>query len=275
MKKEYEKAVKLIAKYKNEDAQIRNCNGNAELIEIVKKINSRAKNTGELSVNDFCLNLLRNRLRSIAKALPAEGYSMGSIVSVLLLNGKVRGADDRRSNYANSCKYSPTHGSVILKLTPAELRCTRVIANLVTYIYPGQKGKVKKCYWYAGSGSKQHFQLVKKEGFVCGDYHATNKDAAKAGFERNEKERKRLEAWRKLQGLNEKQKAANYKKALRKQYSYADSIAVNCEGGTDAFILRCGLDRDKKYRGSFLVKTANEKSRYSLPYVERMIKSKV
>ena len=59
------------------------------------------------------------------------------------------------------------------------------------------------------------------------------------------------------------------------QYSYQDSIdAGNCIFGTKAFIIRLGLDINKKYRGSFLIKQAKEKSASSLFYIERMMRYK-
>ncbi len=266
MNKKYEKAVKIMAKYVNEHTQIRNCNGDHELITIVNKINQRAKNRPYADTKENLKATIKlrieNRLKTIAKSLPDEGYSMGS--KVIVRCGKFTGTDDRRKDYANSCKFSPTHGQIILTITPAELRCISVIGGLVTYIMPNQRNKVKKCYWYKGSGSKQHFVLVKQLGYICAGYHAIDKYAALEGGKMN------IEAEK-----ANKKKVANYGKALRLRYSYADSIKVNCVPGTDAFIMRCGLDMSKKYRGSFLIKVAQQKSINSLPYVERMIKSKV
>lgn len=262
MKAKYEKAVKIMAKYVNESTQIRKCNGNKELIDIINKINERSKNTEPLTVREFCKKLIVDRLAKIAKALPDDGYRMGG--KVVVKCGKFTGVCDTRKDYANSCKYSATHGYVELIITPAELRCISVVGGLVTYTYPNQRNKVKKCYWYAGKGSKYHFSLYKVEGFIYAGYHALTKEAAKAGGERvkaYEKEKKHL--------------VSDVSKALRLRYSYVDSLKVNCEAGTKAFILRCSLDITKKYRGSYLLKIAKEKSAYSVPYVERMIRAKV
>ena len=84
---------------------------------------------------------------------------------------------------------------------------------------------------------------------------------------RKEAEKRQIEA--------EKQYNKAYYKALRLQYSIEDSLKVNCETGTKAFILRCGLDSTKKYRGSFLMKVATEKSKsLSIQYVKKMIEYK-
>lgn len=260
----YAKAVKI----NNQFVNLSTIKGNSspEIVEICTKIRNRAEKS-EMTVRQFSDQLIINRLRQIAKNLPDEGYSMGSMVYVSVGKGKYSfiGKDDRTSEYAHSCKYRASHGKVTLNLTPAEFRYTKVIANLVTYIYPNQKTKVQKCYWYVRSGYKQHFQLVKQEGFIYADFHATTKEQAKAGGERNIQYQK-----------EQAKKAENRQKALRLQYSFQDSLnAGNCEPGTRAFILRLGLNSTKKYRGSFLLNLAKEKSPNCVYHVERMINSKV
>lgn len=269
--KNVKKAASLVAKYSKKTAIEKAKKENAEVLEIVRKKLARAKlKTPEIYVNDFCRRLVKNRLKKIAEALPDEGYSMGSMITVKF--GKLAVTDDRRENYAKSCKFRPTHGAVLLTLSANELKNIHVIAGLVTFIYPGKNGKVKKCFWYEGKGQKQYWKLTKVEGFLCGGYHAKTKHEAVEGFKRNEKNRIEREKQEKIR--------ANYpklfEKALRKQYSFADSLSAgNCEAGTRAFILRCGLDSSRKYRGKFLLETAKEKSSSSFYYVERMIKSKI
>jgi hypothetical protein len=263
----YEKAQKISQKYVNLSTAVKNCNGDSELVEIVEKIFTRKSKEEEKTVKQFCDNLIINRLRQIAKNLPDEGYSMGSKILVTVGKGKhcLIGQDDRTSEYAHSCKYSATHGRVVLHLKAEELRYTRVIANLVTYIYPNQKSKIKKCYWYVGYGSKSHFELKKKEGFIFAGFHAETKEQAKLGGERNIQYQK-----------DQSKKVENFNKALRLQYSFEDSLkSGNCEAGTRAFILRLGLDSTKKYRGKFLLELAKEKSSNSVSYVERMVRYKV
>lgn len=273
-KENYLKAAKICAKYVNLSAAVKNCNRNSELLAIVQKIFNREKKEPEISVKQFCDDLIILRLKSIAKSLPDEGCSMGSKVFVYC--SSMIGYDNRTQTYSNSCKYSPTYGRVNLKITPKELRCIKVIGGLVTYIYPNQRTKVKKCYWYSSEGKKQHWQLTKVEGFICGDYHSTSKISAKEGFERNEKRRKENERRQVIAQKTEAQKAKLFAKALRKQYSYEDSInAGNCENGTKAFALRLQIDINKKYRGKYLLDLAKEKSTSSVYYVERIIKSKM
>jgi len=261
----YTKAVKI----NNQFVHLSTIKGNSspEIVEICTKIRKRAENrpmpNSKINTHQFCVTLINSRLEQIAKNLPDEGYSMGSRVVVSVL--KFKASDDRTQDYAKSYKYRASHGSVYLNLTPSEFRYTKVIANLVTYIYPNQKTKVQKCYWYVRSGYKSAFHLVKQEGFIFAGFHATTKEQAKAGGERNIQYQK-----------EQAKKAESHAKALRLQYSFQDSLnAGNCEAGTRAFILRLGLNSTKKYRGSFLLGLAKEKSPNCVYHVERMINSKV
>lgn len=256
----YSKASKINNQYVNLSTIERKFS--PEIVSIIKVIRSRIPEP-KLTVKQFCDNLIKERLYQIAKNLPDEGYSMGSKITVTCKG--LLGMDDRRDYYSKSCKYSETHGSVFLRLTPEELRNTKVIGNLVTYIYPDQKRKIKKCYWYSSEGRKQHFNLTKVEGFLYCGYHSLTREGAKIGGTRileYEKEQRR--------------KVANFNKALRLQYSFQDSLkAGNCEAGTRAFVLRLQLDINKKYRGTYLLAQAKEKSSNSIPFVERMIRYKV
>jgi len=236
-----------------------------EVIEIVKKRRERASNKTNYNtknaVKQFCTNLINARLKNIAKNLPDEGFSMGSDVYVYC--GKFIGHDDRTQEYAKSCKYRPTHGRVNLRLHPADLRNTVVVGGLITHILPDQKSQIKKCYWYVGKGSKSNFQLTVECGFIFAGFHAKTKEAAKIGGQRNIDRAK-----------EEAKKAETWAKALRLQYSYADSInAGNCEAGTKAFALRHNLNTSKKYRGAYLLNLATGAT--TISFVERMIRAKV
>ena len=79
-----------------------------------------------------------------------------------------------------------------------------------------------------------------------------------------------------LTAKTESKKVVSFEKALRLQYTFNDSLkAGNCEVGTKAFQLRLGLSDVKKYRGSYILKLAKEKSTSSVYYVERMIKARI
>jgi len=266
------RVVNLCAKYAKAETAIQYCNKDPEMMEAVSKHYNRAILAGKKTstVRQWLDDRITTRLYHIAMNMPDEGYSMGSVIRVQM--GRLVGVHDRTQKYANSCRWRATYGCVEVKLTPEEFRNIRCDGGLVTCIYPNQKDKVKKCWWYAGKGQKQHFELLKVGGYIYAGYHSTSKVMALEGGTANLEQQKQAKA-QKL--LSEKEKKAVERKmaiATRQQYDYADSIAVNCEPGTKAFILRCGLDKNKRYRGSFLLKVATEKSTYSIPYIQRMIK---
>lgn len=246
--------------YANESTAIKNCNGNSDLIIAVKKHYKRASAT-EKTVKQFCDELIKAKAVKLLNAIPDEGYSMGSIVNLTIGSPVVKKfSQDRTREYANSSKFRASHGSVNLSLSVKDFRFAQNIGGILTVIYP-QKSKVKKSFWFEGRGKKQNFQLVKVDGYIFEGFHAKTKQKALEGGNKIIENKKQAE---------KTQKAFN--KALRRQYCFNDSLlAGNCEAGTRAFILRLHLDSTKKYRGSFLIKQAEEKSTSSLYYVKRMV----
>jgi len=272
MKNDVKKLNKLFD-YKEEKTAVRHCNGDVILINAVKKHYARARQNENIapSVNDFCKKLIVNRLNAIAKSLPDDGLSMGSVYDVRF--SKIKGTDDRTKEYSHSCKYRANHNTHTVNLDLQTLLNMQVIGGVATFIYPGQKSNVKKCWWFEGKGQKSMFEIIKTEGFIYAGFHHIIKSEALAGGKRIIENRKIFEKYD-----IEKQKKAklfekHYRKALKRQYCFNDSLASgNCEAGTRAFILRCHLNSENKYRGSFLLKIANEKSTSSVHYVENMIR---
>lgn len=246
--------------YANESTAVRNCNGDSELIIAVKKHYKR-DSSAEKTVRHFCSDLIKAKAENLLNAIPDEGYSMGSIVSLTIGSPTVKKfRQDRTSEYAKSSKFRAVHGSVNLCISVKDFRFAQNIGGILTVIYP-QKSKVKKCFWFEGRGAKQYFKLVKVDGYVFEGFHAKTKQKSLEGGNKIIEKRKQDE---------KSQKAFN--RALRRQYCFNDSLlAGNCEAGTRAFILRLHLDSTKKYRGSFLIKQAEQKSSSSLYYVKRMI----
>lgn len=271
-KTEWQKVERLLNNYVKEETIINKCT-TAEQKNAVEKHFSRGRNKtpGTNSVKKGLDNGIKVRLQKIAKVLPDEGYSMGSMVDVHFAG--LHGMDNRCKDYAKSCTWKPTHGRVEVWLTLDEVRNISVIGGLATYIYPNQRNKVKRCWWFDGEGSKNKFKLIRKHGYVYAGYHAETKNEALYGGGQSILREREFEKGRKLREQKEQKCKKNYARALRAQYSYEDSkMAGNCESGTRAFILRCKLDSTKKYRGSYLLQIANEKSSSSVYYVERMVK---
>lgn len=258
--KSYLNVKKFMQKYVKHETIERRCN--AEELAIYKKIIERQNDKNTLSVSEWLQSMLEKKLRDIANHLPGTGYSMGEKKEVFC--GKFSQMYDGRYFYCGKYSGSETYGYVEFRTTYKEVRNIQVIGGLITYIYPHQKSKLKRCWWLEASGSKQHFKLIKVEGYLYADYHSTNKEKAIEGGKRSEQLKKEATM----------QKIA-YNKALRKQYTFEDSIkAGNCIAGTRAFIIRLNLDETKKYRGKYLLDIAKERSTSSVPFIERMIKSK-
>ena len=213
----------------------------------------------ETTVREFCKLLIWRRGQELVQALPDEGYSMGSMVT-LYVNRYLSFQHDRTQEYAKSCKYRAQHGRVRLTLTFDEFKRAQIIGGVLT-ILPNTNRNIKKVEWFEGIGSKQYFEIKRVQGWLYEGYHAHTKELAIAGGNLNVERRKQKEA-----------SAKAYNKVLRRQYTVADSLSAgNCEAGTMAFILRCGLNSERKYRGAFLVKVASEKSSESVKYVNNMI----
>lgn len=263
-KKEYEQIKKeirflskkqILNKYKATE--------NKDKLEVALKIYNRSILNKNQTVREQIQKRLQTKfeckLNKFAGSLPVMGYSMGSryVVKFNIFSGKYSTC----SEYARSSKYVAKHGYYLLNIDKNIFDNSDVIGGLFTYIYPNQKAKVKKCWWFESDGFRQFYELKKVEGFIFNGYHSTTKEGALNGGNNKIK----------IEKENIKNKKL-FNKSLRKRFSFDDSLKCgNCEAGTRAFILRCGLDANKKYRGDFLLKIAKEKSSYSLSYINRMI----
>ena len=260
MKTNYTKAVKLNEQFRNIETIEKRAT--PEQLAIVKKMRERGSRE-EVTVRQFADSLIIKRLEKIANAMPDEQYSMGSKIEVWF--SRLKAVHDRRNYYSKSCRYQENHGYVMIHLNLDELKNIKVIGGLITYIYPSQKSNVKKCWWYVSKGKHSKFELIKQKGYIYKDYHSlTRKNALKFGKQREETRK----AIAKAEAIRTKAMA----KALKQQYTYADSLSAgNCEAGTRAFCLRLGLDTNKRYRGSYILKLAEQRSTTSVSYVKRMI----
>lgn len=228
------------------------------MVDAVNRHFDRIRNK-ELTVNEFCLKIAKERAQSLLWTIPDEGYSMGSLV-VIKVGKKLSYELDKRDNYAKSCHYSAKHGCVVVKMSYSDFRCAKEIGGVFTVI-PPQRGKVKRVKWLTGEGKFSRFVLKWVDGYLYEGYHSETLKGAIEGGKRNILKRKEIEKTKKMR-----------EKALRRQYSFSDSIlAGNCEAGTRAFIIRCNLSSSRKYRGDYLLKIANQKSSQSVGYVKRII----
>jgi hypothetical protein len=253
---------------------LRNCENDDERAAVQRHFLRAAEKAilSQVTVRQWLESMRYVKLKSIGDALPRTGYSMGEQIYVNC--GRYTVTSDRRMHYPGG-KYKPTHGCYRLTLTHSEFLRTSVIGGLVTTIAPKQTGKVKACSWYVGHGEKKDFRLVKQDGFVCGTYHATTKKVALDGHKRILANAKRASANAKKYLKSQERYAKMYKKALNMRYSFADSIeAGNCDAGTKAFALRCRLDMNKTYKGSYLLSMVDKYKLSTGSFVERMIRLK-
>lgn len=258
---DYTKAKELLNRYSKITTALRH--STPEQAVIIRKIDSRRINKQNTSIKEFCDALIKFRMQKIAYNMPEQGYSMGGEKKIVC--GKLWVNYDNCSQYAKSCSFKPTWGFYSERITFEELRGIQIIGGLVTYIYPNQKGKLKKCWWYVGKGQKQYFQLVRQQGWLYGEYHSTDKATAI-------REGRRIEETIVRQAKEKAIKQRYINKAMRAQYTFSDSLASgNCEAGTRAFCIRLRLNEQRNYRGTFLLKKAQEKSTNSVPFILRMI----
>ena len=251
---EYKRVKELFEKYKNLATIKKHCTTKA-MLDLANKLHEREKykNLYDTSVRDFCQKLIRVRLKLIAASLPSTGYKMGDLRQVQFAN--LIGEYDDREYYSQSCKYKAQHGSVKVNLTLEELRNCQVIGGVVTFVEPGQKGKLKECIWIDSIGVRKTFKIERVKGWIYGNYHHVYKDIAiKYGrdIEKRDKERRKEEKQREKRYLEYKKAQ---KKAAKCLYSFADSIkAGNCETGTRLFARKFNLDVTAIYTGNYLLK---------------------
>jgi hypothetical protein len=262
------KLEKLFA-YKNVATALNNCKTENDEIAVKKHFERIANKSIEVPVNVWLNSIIIDKLFKIASNMPSEGYAMGGQINVRFC--KLVGRYSNCQEYAKSSKYKAKHGFYEISLSKDEYLNMSVLGGLVTYIYPNQKSRVQKCWWYESKGKKNTFELVKKHGYVYNGYHAIEK--------KNAIEWKRVQAIigaSKKEAFESAKRREKYekmkKRALNSSYGFKDSImAGNCEVGTKAFILRCKLDANKKYKGFKLLQIAEKNSQTSLGYITRMI----
>jgi hypothetical protein len=266
--------LKKLFAYATKHTALKNCENDDERAAVERHFLRAAYKLPltHFTVRQWLESMRYVKLKSIGDALPRTGYSMGEQIYVQC--GRYTATSDRRMHYPGG-KYKPTHGCYRLTLTHSEFLRTSVIGGLVTTIAPKQTGKVKACSWYVGHGEKKDFRLVKQDGFVCGTYHAATKKVALDGHRRILANAKRASANAKKYLRSQARYAKMHKKALNMRYSFADSIeAGNCEAGTKAFALRCRLDMNKAYKGSYLLSMVDKYKLSTGSFVERMIRLK-
>ena len=156
------------------------------------------------------------------------GYSMGDHKS-LFLNGKFFTGIDHTEEYARSCKFRPTHGSINIHLNKKQLRNIDRIEGVWTIV-----GKDNKVEWLEEFGSKGSYQVELIKGYLVGSSHGKTLREAQV-----------LEA--------KKNKVSN------KVFSDNDFISVDnirdlgaCEAGINSFCREHDLNKEHGYQLGYL-----------------------
>jgi len=248
-----------------------------EIIRQSKLSNERKEQQKRLSVRNFCRKMIRQKLYKIAFNLPDEGYSMGGVREVHCCG--VTGKYDNSKEYARSSRYSAKHSHYSVTITPDMYRKSEVIHGIVTM--PGEifetdrDSVIRKAVWFDSNGKKQHFELVKKQGFIAQlgsrTFHSENLETAREWVQ---DERKRLTERKERERLERKQKKEyerRLEEAKRKFYGLKHARKAGfCESGIKRFINRNDLDESMGYRGDYLLEISSTQKNLVEEMVQQM-----
>ena len=162
------KKMSIAAHKANTESEYKRVCGSSKVAkEIWSKVQTREVMTHKESP---CLAeiLWGSKLQAIANALPTTGHSMGSIQRVFLKGTHICKECDRTEKYANSCKWSPTHGSLALFVSAREVHQIQLLCGSV--VIKGKKVRGTPVYtarWVERQGEKSNAQLVWVNGFSC------------------------------------------------------------------------------------------------------------
>lgn len=191
---------------------------------------------------------LREKAQKVAESLAHSGYSMGELVRVVVTKSKrsrfncvTIASQDNRQEYANSCKYRPTHGYDTVSLYLSELRDIQIIGGIPTIVHTNDK--ISKCTVWKSEGSKQYWSIEMSDMYITKTYHAESIEDAI--------EWRKQEAERMINSRNEK---LEWERLQKKFVGFQHAIeAGNCRSGIESFVRRHGLNKDHGYNLGYLM----------------------
>lgn len=176
------------------------------------------------------------------------GYSMGDYKE-LHINGSMFLSCSTCRDYAKTCRFKPTHGSVIINLSLKELRSLVNIGGIWTIVgkRTSESKKVFRCKVLTELGSKGSYRVVMESMYLTSDYHAPSIEECLL--------------WRDqmVSRMRSRRTHANQERELLTKVktmfvSFEDSLKVgNCEIGSEKFCNRHGLDKTHGYRLDYLL----------------------
>lgn len=174
------------------------------------------------------------------------GHRMGCY-RYLGLNGKPFVANHDLKDYARSCKYSPTYGSLTINLNKKELREIQLIGHLWTIKGKEVSPKVFECKILNDTGVKQNYAIGWESWFITSDFHSATIENAKV--------------WRRIRAeqlWKNRKRVADNEKLKNRFVGFRHSIqAGNCQSGTASFCKKHGLNPDFGYRLDFILSLEN------------------
>jgi hypothetical protein len=215
----------------------------SQLIETANRAKAR-KQAQLLGISQKQLKAARANAQRLARHLDPE-YSMGSARRIHATRGKKSvciGIYSDCQDYAKSCTYRPTWGQVDLSLHINQLLRLEFIGGLPTI--PAGDAKIRPCQTIIQSGSKNHYTITLKPGFVTGDHHADSYAAA--------------QAWRADQAgrlIAARRKRATLQTLTQTRFVGLDhsTRAGNCREGSLQFARRHNLNPDFGYRLDYIL----------------------
>ena len=170
---------------------------------------------------------LRKKAWEILKDFDS-GYKMGD-EKFLLINKKIIAELDEREEYAASCKYRASHGSVDIFMTKKDLRNIEKIGGIWTIRLENNKCKV-----LTGKGKYTGFTVDFETYYLVGNSHA--------------------DTLREAQVLEAKKRKVSSKTFSDKDFISVDNIRKlgACEMGIDRFCEKHNLNKEYGYQLGYL-----------------------
>jgi hypothetical protein len=195
--------------------------------------------------------LLQAKAKSILQSF-RTGYSMGE-VKRLLVDGKEFCEVDNCQSYAKSCKYTPTHGELVIRLKMHELRAIEKIEGVWTVRRKGTRAD-----WLKSHGTKGSYRVEFCGGHLVGTSHGATVEECNA-----------LEAEKERIKSDAATEAARFSKRF---VGFEDRrIAGACEAGVLAFCERHNLDPEMGYRVDYLLSLGDEVAKRYLDRLSRLL----
>jgi hypothetical protein len=213
--------------------------------------------TSATARHNYKMILRKKHMRTILRALPGTGYSMGDFSTLRV--GHTSISIDKTTSYSGKWQGSEKHGCLDLRLSIADYTHINVVGGMATQlngIVDTYKGIIiRRVDTLVRVGSKQTAELIWKSGYLVGDRHCDTNDGAHSIA--------RAMLQNKIDEQRDQQREAKIKamtfRALRASYTFPDSLAAgNCEVGTRGFCQKANIPEASTLTGVEIIRKARE-----------------